>query len=58
MYLDDNELLELTLATIAELDTYFLLVIECEKGRVCYASSSVETVLGCKPVCRKTNVLF
>ncbi len=53
IYLDDNELLELTLATIAELDTYFFLIIECQKGRICYASNSIETILGCKPVKKK-----
>jgi hypothetical protein len=53
IYLDDNELLELTLATITEMDRYFFLIIECQKGRICYASSSVETILGCKPVCRQ-----
>jgi aryl hydrocarbon receptor nuclear translocator-like protein 1 len=49
IYLDDNELLELTLATITEMDRYFFLIIECQKGRICYASNSVETILGCKP---------
>jgi len=53
MYLNDNELLELTLATIDQMGTYFFLIIECQKGRICYASSSVETILGCKPVCRQ-----
>ncbi len=58
MYLDDNELLELTIATMAEIDRYFFLMIECQKGRICYASSSVETLLGCKPVCSKTKSFF
>lgn len=49
IYLNDNELLELTLATLAEMDRYFFLIIECQKGRICYASTSVETVLGYKP---------
>lgn len=50
IYLNDNELLELTLATMDQLGTYFFLIIECNKGRICYASSSVETTLGYKPV--------
>jgi len=50
VYLNDSELLELTLATLAEMDRYFFLIIECQKGRICYASSSVETILGYKPV--------
>ncbi len=33
------------------MDRYFFLIIECQKGRICYASNSVETILGCKPVC-------
>ncbi|CAF2747004.1 unnamed protein product [Rotaria sp. Silwood2] len=49
IYLDDNELLELILATIDQLGTYFFLIIECQKGRICYASSSAETTLGYKP---------
>lgn len=49
VYLNDSELLELTLATLAEMDRYFFLIIECQKGRICYASSSVETILGYKP---------
>ncbi len=58
IYLDDNELLELTLATMAEMDTYFFLIIECQKGRICYASSSVERILGYKPVCKKTQNFY
>ncbi|CAF3353091.1 unnamed protein product [Rotaria sp. Silwood1] len=49
IYLNDNELLELILATIDQLGTYFFLIIECQKGRICYASSSTETTLGYKP---------
>jgi hypothetical protein len=56
MYLNDTELLELTLATIDQMGTYFFLIIECQQGRICYASNSIETVLGYKPVCRKKNV--
>ena len=51
IYLDDNELLELTLATMTEMDRFFFLMIECQKGRICYASTSVESILGSKPVC-------
>ena len=57
MYLNDNELLELTLATIDQMGTYFFLIIECQQGRICYASNSIETVLGYKPVCRKKTRL-
>ncbi|CAF0899729.1 unnamed protein product [Rotaria sordida] len=48
IYLDDNELLELILATIDQLGTYFFLIIECQQGRICYASCSTETMLGYK----------
>lgn len=58
IYLDDNELLELTLATMDQLDAQFFLVIECQKGRICYASTSIETILGYKPVCRKKTEFF
>lgn len=58
-YLDDNELLELTLAAISEMDRYFFLLIECSKGRICYASNSVESVLGSKPVSKgKSSLIF
>ncbi|CAF3317348.1 unnamed protein product [Rotaria socialis] len=49
IYLSDNELLELVLATIGQLASYFFLIIECQKGRICFASSSTETILGYKP---------
>ncbi|CAF1253602.1 unnamed protein product [Rotaria magnacalcarata] len=49
IYLSDNELLELVLATIDQLASYFFLIIECQKGRICFASSSTETTLGYKP---------
>jgi hypothetical protein len=58
MYLNDNELLELTLATIDQMGTYFFLILECQKGRICYASSSVETILGYKPVRRNQNFVL
>ncbi|CAF1083600.1 unnamed protein product [Rotaria sordida] len=48
IYLNDNELLELILATIDQLGTYFFLIIECQQGRICYASCSTETMLGYK----------
>ena len=35
---------------MTEMNRFFFLVIECQKGRICYASSSVESVLGSKPV--------
>jgi hypothetical protein len=54
MFLTDDELLGLTLATIDQMNSYVFLTIECRKGRICYASSSVETVLGYKPVCLST----
>ena len=52
VYLNDDELLQLTLATIDQVGTSFFLIIECQKGRICYASSSIESILGYKPVGR------
>ncbi|CAF3626405.1 unnamed protein product [Adineta steineri] len=49
IYLNDQELLELTLATIDQMGSYFFLIIECQKGRICYASHSTETLFGYKP---------
>lgn len=40
------------------MDRYFFLVIECQKGRICYASSSVESVLGSKPVGNENLLRF
>jgi PAS domain-containing protein len=48
IYLNDNQQFELTLATIDQMGTYFFLLIECQKGRICYASSSIESILGYK----------
>ncbi|CAF0936841.1 unnamed protein product, partial [Adineta ricciae] len=48
VYLNDDELLQLTLATIDQVGTSFFLIIECQKGRICYASSSTESILGYK----------
>jgi hypothetical protein len=56
MYLNDNELLELTLATIDQIGNYFFLIIECQTGRICYASTSTEAALGYKPVCRSMRL--
>lgn len=53
IYLNDNELLELTLATIDQIGNHFFLIIECETGRICYASTSTEATLGYKPVCER-----
>lgn len=49
-YLTDKDLFELILATIDQLGNYFFLIVECEKGRICYASTSVESTLGYKPI--------
>ena len=57
-YLNDEELFELLLATIDQLGTYFFLIIECQTGRVCYVSSSIETILRYKPVRMQRKPFF
>ncbi|UJR25520.1 hypothetical protein I4U23_006866 [Adineta vaga] len=58
VYLNDDELLQLTLATIDQIGTYIFLIIECQKGRICYASSSTELILGYKPIELCSQTIF